>query len=292
MNRKQHKHTEVLGMNRRNVEFIYEYNQRKHYKLADDKVISKTLLEAHNFPTPKLIKVFKHFFELRGYTDELTGLSNFAIKPANGSGGGGIVIIDDYINNKWITSSGKSLNKEDMYQHATAILSGVYSLDNTSDSIIIEEKIQLHPVLKNVTYKGIPDIRVIVFKNTPVMAMMRIPTRLSDGKANLHAGGIGVAIDIETGVTFVDSNHSKVEIHPDNGQKITGITIPHWDEIIRISKEIQKIVPLPYMGIDFILDERYGAQILELNVRPGLEIQNINGKGLYGELKKIKNSHE
>lgn len=292
MNRKQHKHTEVLGMNRRNVEFIYEYNQRKHYKLADDKVISKTLLEAHNFPTPKLIRIFKHFFELRGYTDELTGLSNFAIKPANGSGGGGIVIIDDYINNKWITSSGKSLNKEDMYQHATAILSGVYSLDNTSDSIIIEEKIQLHPVLKNVTYKGIPDIRVIVFKNTPVMAMMRIPTRLSDGKANLHAGGIGVAIDIETGVTFVDSNHSKVEIHPDNGQKITGITIPHWDEIIRISKEIQKIVPLPYMGIDFILDERYGAQILELNVRPGLEIQNINGKGLYGELKKIKNSHE
>ena len=292
MSRRQHRQLDVLGMNRRNVDFIYEYNQRIHYKLADDKVISKTLLEEHSFPTPKLIKLYKHFFQLREYTNDLKGLSNFAIKPANGKGGGGIVVIDDYVNNKWITTSGKLLSKGDMYQHAADILSGVYSLDNTNDTIIIEEKIQLHPVLKNITYEGIPDIRVIVFKHIPVMAMMRIPTKLSDGKANLHAGGIGVAIEIKTGMTFVDSNYSTNEIHPDNGQKITGIAIPHWEEILSISKEVQKIAPLPYMGIDFILDERYGAQILELNVRPGLEIQNINGKGLYAELRKIGNNHE
>jgi len=292
MKKRQHKQPAALGMNKRNVDFIYKYNQRKHYKLADDKIISKSLLEKHNIPTPKLIKVYKHFFQLRNYTDELAGLSNFAIKPANGRGGGGIVIIDDYINGKWITTSGKSLDKRDMYQHAADILSGVYSLDNTNDSIIIEDKIQLHPVLNNITYKGIPDIRVIVFKQVPVMAMMRIPTSLSDGKANLHAGGIGVAIDIKTGITFVDPLYSKDEIHPDNGQKITGITIPHWEQIIVISTKIQKIAPLPYMGIDFILDERYGAQILELNVRPGLEIQNVNGKGLYSELSKIGSNHE
>jgi D-alanine-D-alanine ligase-like ATP-grasp enzyme len=35
-----------------------------------------------------------------------------------------------------------------------------------------------------------------------------------------------------------------------------------------------------YMGIDFVIDKRYGPQILECNVRPGLEIQNINDKGL------------
>ncbi len=285
--KRQHKSPQVLGMNRRNVDFIYEYNQRKYYKLADDKVISKTLLEKHNFPTPKLIRVYKHFFELRSYSDELSGLSNFAIKPANGRGGGGIVIIDDFVNGKWITASGKLLDKQDMYQHATAILSGVYSLDNTNDSIIIEEKIQLHPVLKDITYKGIPDIRVIVFKQHPVMAMMRIPTKKSDGKANLHSGGIGVAIDIESGVTFVNPNFSNEEVHPDNGQKFTGITMPYWDDMISISRKIQEIVPLPYMGIDFILDERYGAQILELNVRPGLEIQNINGKGLISDLIKI-----
>ena len=280
-----------MGMNRRNVDYIYEYNQRKHYKLADDKVISKTLLEEHHFPTPKLIRVFTHFFELRRYTDELAGLSNFAIKPANGRGGGGIVIIDDFVDGKWITASGKTLDRKDMYQHATAILSGVYSLDNTNDSIIIEEKIQLHSLLKNITYKGIPDIRMIVFKHQPVMAMMRIPTKQSDGKANLHSGGIGLAIDLDSGVTFVPPDYSGPDVHPDNGQRLTGITIPHWDDIISISTKIQEIVPLPYMGIDFILDERYGAQILELNVRPGLEIQNINGKGLNAELKKLE-AHE
>ncbi len=284
----QLKNLSLLGINRRNVNFIYEYNQRKYFQLADDKVISKTLLEKHNFPTPKLIRVFKHFFELKSYIHELTGLSNFAIKPANGRGGGGIVIIDEYTNGKWITASGKSLTKQDLYRHAADILSGVYSLDNTNDSIIIEEKIQLHPVLENITYKGIPDIRVIVFKQHPVMAMMRIPTKCSDGKANLHAGGIGIAIDIKTGITFNNPDYSKEDIHPDNGQKLTGITMPFWDDIISISKEIQKTVPLPYMGIDFILDKRYGAQILELNVRPGLEIQNINGKGLFAELRKIE----
>lgn len=284
----QHKSLALLGMNRRNVNYIYEYNQRKNYKLADDKVISKNLLEAHNFPTPKLIRVFAHFFELRTYIDELTGLSNFAIKPANGRGGGGIVIIDEYKDEKWITASGKILDKQAMLQHASDILSGVYSLDNTNDSIIIEEKIQLHPVLQNITYKGIPDIRMIVFKQHPVMAMMRIPTKISDGKANLHAGGIGIAIDIETGITFSNPDYAKVDVHPDNGQKLTGITMPYWNDMVSISKEIQNIVPLPYMGIDFIIDERYGAQILELNVRPGLEIQNINGKGLYQELRKIE----
>ena len=39
--------TKVLGINERNVSLIYPNNERKYYKLADDKVLTKTILETH-----------------------------------------------------------------------------------------------------------------------------------------------------------------------------------------------------------------------------------------------------
>lgn len=280
-------HKTLLGMNGRNVDYIYTHNQRKHYPLADNKLLSKKLLETHSFPTPRLLFEYNYFFELRNILTDLTGKSNFVIKPVKGKGGGGIKIIDKSSPNGWITSSGKIMKKGELIQHATDIISGVYSLDNSNDSILIEEKIELHTELERMTYLGIPDIRIIVFKNTPVMAMMRIPTKKSDGKANLHAGGVGIAIDIESGLTFINPTYRKCsEKHPDTEETLTGVEIPHWQEILTISRKIQNHVPLQYLGIDFVIDKRYGPQILELNVRPGLEIQNINGKGLRQILEK------
>jgi len=43
---------------------------------------------------------------------------------------------------------------------------------------------------------GLPDIRVIAYNMVPVMAMMRIPTKESGGKANIHGGACAVGIDI------------------------------------------------------------------------------------------------
>ncbi|WP_082063569.1 sugar-transfer associated ATP-grasp domain-containing protein [Draconibacterium sediminis] len=285
---KKSRYNQILGINRRNIDFIYEYNERKHYKMADDKLVSKELLEKQGFPTPRLIKAYRYFFELKNIAQDLYGQSGFVMKPAKGKGGSGILIIDEFTNGKWITSSGEKYSKERLSQHASSILSGVYSLDNMDDALLIEEKIQLDDLLKKISYKGIPDIRVIVFKKTPVMAMMRIPSKRSKGKANLHAGGIGVGIDIGSGITFIAPGlSSSFGTHPDTGVILTGLQLPYWSEIMEISQKIQEVVPLHYLGIDFVIDQRYGPQILELNVRPGLEIQNINGKGLYRELEKI-----
>ncbi len=283
----------ILGMNRRNIDYIYIYNERKNYKFADDKLISKMLLEKHGIPTPRLIKAYNYFYELHKIVDDLHDLSDFVIKPAHGMGGGGILVFDKFENNNWHTTSGEIFDADRLYQHATMILSGVYSLDNTNDSVMVEEKIQLDDLLEQITYKGIPDIRVIVFKKQPVMAMIRIPTKQSDGKANLHAGGIGVAIDMETGLTKINkTNQTCPEFHPDTNEPLQEIQIPHWQEIIHISRHVQDVVPLMYLGIDFVIDRRYGPQVLELNVRPGLEIQNINGQGLNHILQKVGASDE
>jgi glutathione synthase/RimK-type ligase-like ATP-grasp enzyme len=121
------------------------------------------------------------------------------------------------------------------------------------------------------------------------MAMLRLPTEKSKGRANLHAGGIGAGINMTDGITFINSRYPKsVEFSPDNGRRLVGVKIPFWNEIISISRQVAGIVPLVYMGIDFVLDQRYGPQILELNVRPGLEIQNINGEGLRDRLNQLE----
>jgi D-alanine-D-alanine ligase-like ATP-grasp enzyme len=45
-------------------------------------------------------------------------------------------------------------------------------------------------------------------------------------------------------------------------------------------------VPLGYAGIDVCLDERRGPVVIEVNARPGIEIQNALQKGLVPELQK------
>ena len=64
---------------------------------------------------------------------------------------------------------------------------------------MVEEKLETHPALAPLRSDGVPDIRVIVYRGVPVMCMMRMPTRLSDGRANLHQGAVGVGIDLVSG---------------------------------------------------------------------------------------------
>ena len=279
----------VLGMNERNIRYIYRHNQRKHYPLADDKLITKRILSEHGIPTPKLIKLYEHFFQIRTIGKDLSGMKDFVIKPARSMGGGGIIIVNEFADGHWLAAGDVKMDADDLYDHAGRILSGVFSLDNARDSLMVEEKIMLHSELADLVTTGIPDIRIIIFKNIPVMAMLRLPTEKSKGRANLHAGGIGAGINMTDGITFINSRYPKsVEFSPDNGRRLVGVKIPFWNEIISISRQVAGIVPLVYMGIDFVIDQRYGPQILELNVRPGLEIQNINGEGLRDRLNRLE----
>lgn len=271
---------EILGMNERNL-MIYECNPLQYYPMADDKLMTKKILAGANISTPKLLYSYQYFYELNRIKKDLWNRADFVIKPAHGLQGGGILVFDRFTGEHWLTTSGTPYSAEALFEHASDILHGVYSLDNTNDAVMIEEKIKLDEFFRKITYKGVPDIRVIVFKQRAVMAMLRIPTRLSEGRANLHAGGIGVGVDLKSGVTTsAKIKKSPIDIHPDTGVKLLGLRIPHWGCILDIAQRIQNYIPLGYMGIDFVLDERYGPQILELNVRPGLEIQNVNNKGL------------
>jgi alpha-L-glutamate ligase-like protein len=271
----------ILGINERNLELINRYNPARYYPMADDKLLTKEILVAANISAPKLLRSYRHFYELHRIKEDLWNRSDFVIKPSHGLQGGGIVVFEHFRSGQWVTTSGKPYSPGDLFEHAADILYGVYALGNANDAVMIEEKVKMDAFFKRITYKGVPDIRVIVFQRQPVMAMLRIPTKRSDGRANLHVGGIGVGIDLKSGMTNgAKLKKQSIDIHPDTGARLTGLQIPHWGDILAIARRVQKHIPLGYMGIDFVLDERYGPQILELNVRPGLEIQNINNNGL------------
>ena len=211
------------------------------------------------------------------------------MKPAHGSGGDGILVITGRKGERYRRSSGNLMPRGEFEHHLSNGLSGLFSLGGQPDHLLVEYRVQFDPVFEQVSYKGVPDIRIIVFLGVPVMAMIRLPTRQSDGKANLHQGAIGVGIDLPTGVTRRGVFGTEVvREHPDTEHPLVGLAIPHWDDLLEMSARCCDLSGLGYIGVDFVLDRERGPLILELNARPGLAIQIANGNGLLHRLRRVE----
>lgn len=279
----------VLGINCRNRDFISRYNDRSRYPLVDNKLKTKQLAERHNITTPKLLFVVNTQYEIRAVEQQLKNHRQFVLKPAKGSGGKGIWVIVDRIGDKFIKASGAELSIEDIHRHMSNTLAGVYSLAGTPDSVLIEDLIHGDQQLGQYSYEGVPDIRVILFQGYPVMAMLRLATRASDGKANLHQGAVGVGVDISTGRALNAVQFSqRIELHPDNGKELALIQLDNWYELLLLASRCYEVTKLGYMGVDIVIDEDRGPMLLELNARPGLAIQVANGMGLLPRLRHLE----
>lgn len=279
---------DVLGMNARNLECIYPNNRRKDYPMVDNKKLTKDILSKYDIPVVPLLAYAECQFDLPRVYETIAELENFVIKPAHGFGGGGIKVLGNKINKGWLTASNKYLSFDEVKEHCEEIMFGVYSIDNSPDQVLIEPRLENPVVFQQIAYQGLPDIRVIVAKGQSVMAMLRLPTQQSDGRANLHVGGIGVGVDVASGITTHAVQKGQfLTKHPDTGFDLAGIQIPHWQELIKMSGEIQNVIPLGYMGLDWVLDQNENLFLLELNARPGIEIQNANRMGLKKILRGI-----
>lgn len=270
----------VVGINQRNLDFVYPYNPRKHFPLANDKALSKTILEGKGIPVPETYCIIEQLAEIKKKLELIKDKLAFVIKPANGSGGNGILILFRDSAGKLSTPSGKPFNEAKLRHHIASILYGVFSFGN-ADKAIVEYCLTPHDFLKKIYNQGIPDFRVLVFKGDAIMAMLRVPTKSSGGKANLHQGALGIGVDMDRACLTEGLYHNKyVANHPDSGYQFAGLEIPYWQEVLKISKEAAQVVPLQYLGVDIILDADLGPLIIEINARPGLQIQNINKTGL------------
>lgn len=277
----------VLGMNHRNGAFILPSNPRKHYPRVDDKLLTKQLAIAAGIPVPRLLGVVSEYHEIRDVPTMLAGMPPFVIKPARGAQGNGIIVIIESETGRYRRSNGSFITDAQLEQHISSILSGVFSLRGDWDSAIIEEMIVIHPAFKPIALQGVPDIRVVVYRGLPVMAMCRLPTSVSSGRANLHQGAIGMGIDIASGrsVHAMLRNRS-VGTHVDTGAELVGFTIPHWNDVLSLAARASDVSGLGYLGVDVVVDAVHGPVLLELNARPGLAIQLANMEGLLPRLQR------
>ena len=269
----------VLFINQRNLSYIYPNNQRMDYPIADNKLKTKELLKTIDIPIAETYFVYEYFYELLQLKTDLLQYSDFVIKPAGGKGGGGIMVISGRCGDDWMGINGKQYSLESIRKHVSDIIFGVYSF-GLSDFAIVEYRILQHSAIELLSPFGLADVRMIVKQHRPIMAMLRLATKNSNGTANLHQGAIGVGIDINTGKTInATLNGDYISRHPDSKVDLIGHTIPNWVELLQYCKRTSEATPLKYLGIDLALSIS-GPVILEINVRPGIEIQNANNLGM------------
>ena len=282
----------VLGINRRNAEYTFKYNLRDRYPLVDDKLQTKKLAIEADIAVPELYGVIETEYQVRYFAEMIEPYAEFAVKPSRGSGGKGILVIAGRSKDMYRSVDGSLLTREEVGYHLSNVISGMYSLGGQPDKALIEYRVQFDPVFEAISYQGVPDIRGIVFLGVPVMSMVRLPARMSGGKANLHQGAIGAGIDIASGRTLTAVwRNAIVSEHPDTGNPVTGVKIPNWEKLLKIAAQCNELTGLGYIGVDLVLDKDKGPLILEINARPGLNIQIANRSGLLPRLKLVEQYH-
>jgi alpha-L-glutamate ligase-like protein len=278
----------VVGINRRNAQYMLPFNPRRRYPLVDDKLLTKQLAARAGIAVPELYGVVEIQRQVRNLPALLAAHRDFVVKPARGSQGDGIVVVVERARARYRAADGTLLDDHDLCFHVSNILSGIYSLGGQADKALIEYRVNFDPIFEAITYRGVPDIRIIVFLGVPVMAMVRLPTRLSGGKANLHQGAIGTGVDMADGTTLTAVLHNDIVVeHPDTGNPVSGIRISHWEKMLELAARSYELTGLGYQGIDIVLDRDKGPLLLELNARPGLAIQIANQAGLGPRLNAI-----
>lgn len=283
------KASSILGFNAR-AQLSYKYNKSWGKAVANSKLMTKKVLVKAGIDVPVLYKKFIRPEDILSF-DWASLPDSFALKPSRGLGGEGIIVVKKRSKDgsAWITTSRKRVAIEDLKLHTLDILEGAYSLEHSADVAFIEEYVGRHKAFRKYAYRGTPDIRVVVFNKVPVMAMLRLPTKDSGGRANLHQGAIGVGVDIATGITTKAVWYgSQIKFKPGTKRKLHGIKIPHWTKILETAVKCSEATRLGFLGVDIVLHPDRGPMVLELNGQPGFQIQLANDAGLKKRIDRVE----
>ena len=280
---------EFLGLNRRDRDLVARYNPRRLAHATIHKLHTKTCLQACDIPVAETLAVYRFQHDIKKFVGHAAGWEDFVIKPAQGTGGGGVIVVAGRRGEAFVSLGGSTLKARTLENHLSDILSGVYSLNHRYDAAFAERRLRAHTTLAQLSFEGLPDIRVIVFRGIPLMAMLRLATRRSQGRANLDNGGLGVGINLVSGVTSgAIARRRWVVEHPDTRLGLSGVQIPEWSGLVRIATRCADAIGVKYLGVDVVLDADRGPCVLELNARPGLLIQLANRRGLRPLIEEVE----
>ncbi len=281
---------DILGLNARQRLYT-PLNSKTAASICASKYATKVLLKNKNIASAEIYGFLATNEDVNDF-DWQSLTTNFVIKPTNGNAGKGVIAFrtqqPDGLH--WIDTLGRAWGLDDIKLHCFDILEGEYSTYGSQHNILIEERIPIHSKLRKYAYQGTPDVRIIIFNHVPVMAMLRLPTAESEGRANLAQGAIGVGIDMATGITTNAIAHkgSLIKYLPDTKRKLNGIKIPFWNQLLQTAVEASDAANLAFSGIDLFVHEEKGPMVVELNANPGLSIQNANQAGLRRRLERVE----
>ena len=267
---------EVMGLNARD-QHIARSNTAAAIRLVTDKIATKQVLRRLGVPVAGTLGVIDD----RGWARRMSGAAlpdAWVMKPNRGRGGNGILIAHGRLGSRpdggWRRTSGGPLRVAHVRDHLRLLLDGEFS-GGVRDIALLEPVLRAHVELSRLSYQGLPDVRVICADDEPILAMLRLPTGRSNGRANLHYGAVGAGVDVDSGrVVAARVGRHEVRHHPDTHQRLVGAQIPLWDEVLEAAARCGPATGLRYVGADVVVTDS-GPLILEVNARPGLQIQNV-----------------
>ena len=277
----------ILGLNARNLLYIKPWNPRKAVAFADDKMKTKAFLSARGIPTARIFGRISSRAELQSF--DFSALPDACVlKPNYGSGGEGIIVLNGRKKGEFLVQGKTPVSDQSLREHIEDILDGKFAVNGRNDTAFFERLLVTDEALAPLRPAGLPDVRIVVFNLVPVMAMLRIPTAESGGKANVHLGGVGIGIDIDKGTTTYATQRNRRIRQLPHGTSPSGFQIPRWDELLLIASRIQSLTNIGYIAVDLTLDAEQGPVLLEVNARAGLMVQVANLAPLRSRLERIE----
>lgn len=174
------------------------------------------------------------------------------------------------------------------YTNDAEALATFYAL--TEDSLC-EEYICQHEQMSVLNPSSVNSVRVVTLCDDGVVHIVGA-TLKAGGQAdaivdNLHSNGVGVSIDVETGVTLgkaLDYHDHAYVYHPVTGVKMVGFSVPYWEEVLALVRATHlDVAECPYLGWDVAITPD-GPEIIEINARPGpklIQLMDQKPKGKY-----------
>ena len=177
-------------------------------------------------PTPDLYAMLAAHSVLRHLPRLLAGHQDLVIKPNRGAGGRGVLVLVGREGADFVRHNGQRLGEGEVTQHVSSIISGLFSLGGRADEALLQQRVVPDAAFERISFQGTADVRVIVYRGVAAMAMLRLPTRDSGGRANLHQGAIGAGVDLATGLTNargdVQSDHAETSRYGGERDRLCG----------------------------------------------------------------------
>ena len=274
----------ILGLNYRNLK-LQVFNKKDAVNFANNKLKTKHFFSVRGIPVPKLMGIFKDREDVNKF-DFANLNKDFVIKPNQGSEGKGIIPFKERKGDKFITVSNKEYTINELKNHIINITQGIYN-NGYKDIAFFEQRIKNSPELNKITYKGLPDVRVFCYNQIPIMAMLRVPTKESEGRANLAENAMAIGINLSNGEPNYYYYKGKIsKKDPINKNPIK--KIPNFIRVLQVAVKCAQLSKLKLVGCDIAFNEKNEPCLIEINARPGLKIQLANKDSLKERINKIK----